>query len=273
MSDAKSSMAGRELGALPLSVGTSIPFETLKATPNLHYLHIYVNLQTLFRNLHGALPSLVVADMPLPIWVGAMTEEIQMIVMVCREVSEKMKVHFYCPTYATLAKEMPKAILRGANTNNQIAYAAIQEEVLMRGMKQAVPWLVSKGVDIQYTENGPKQVHPHALILTHLPVDLLKAEWGSRLLESHTGKIKDRSLWYTKFTGKADHSKIPFNKLTLTVLGDSTNIAPQSRQARAALLKLADEKKWTPVTTYDYVRFSVDHMRDYGLRDLFRSMF
>ena len=273
MSDAKSSMAGRDLGALPLSVGTSIPFEALKESPNLHYLHMYINVQTLYRNLHGALPSLVVADMPLSVWVRTLTEEIQMIVMLAKQISEKMKVHFYCPTYASLRKELPGAKLRPLSTDNQIAYAALQEEVLMKGMKQAIPWLVSQGVDIAYSDCGPIKVEPHALLMTHHPVDLLKAEWGTRLIESHTGKIKDRSVWYTKFTGKADHSKIPFNKLTLSVLGDSTMIAPLSRQACAALRELADVKKWTPVTTYDYVRFSVDHMRDYALRDLFRAMF
>lgn len=273
MSDYTASMAGRELGALPLSVGTSLAFEALQQEKPQNYASVHINLHTLFRNMHGALPAIVASETPTPVWVKALVEEMLIIKQVMGQYSQNLEVLFYCPTYATLPKELPKALLRPMKTDNQLRYLAIQTDVLSNGFKQVVPTLERQGLKFVYTDNGPTKIKQRAILVTHHMVDLLKTVWDTRLLESHTGKIKDRSMWYTKFAGSMDHSRIPFNKLTLTVLGDPTLIAPHPLAVRKALYALAEEKKWTPASTYDLVRFSVDHMRDYGIRDLFRAMF
>lgn len=273
MSHSNLVMAARELGALPLSVGTSLAIEALKVGPSKHYRGFYVNLHTLFRNLHGSIPATAIDGIDKQVWIRTIIEEIFMIAKIVKEeISPDLKVVFYCPTYASIRSVFKKALLRELKTDNQRVYAAIQSEVLL-GIKNYSAQIASRGIDLQFVDSSPPKVVNGSIIMTHHVVDLVDVPWDTRLLESHTGRLKDRSMWHTKFAGKADSSMIPFNKLTLSVLGDPTTIAPQPLGVRKALYALAMEKKWTSVLTYDYVKFSVDHMRDYGVRELFRAMF
>lgn len=273
MSASQAAMAARELGTLPLSVGTSMAIEALKVGPSKHYRGLYINLHTLFRNLHGSLPANSSDAIDKNVWIRTIIEEIFMISKIVKEeVSPDLKVVFYCPTYASIRSVFKKALLRELKTDNQRIYAQVQSEVLL-GIKQYIAQIASQGIDLRFVENSPPRVENGSIIMTHHVVDLVDVPWDARLLESHTGRLKDRSMWHTKFAGKTDSSMIPFNKLTLSVLGDSTTIAPQPLGVRKALYALAMEKKWTSVLTYDYVKFSVDHMRDYGVRELFRAMF
>jgi len=272
MSNAEATIAGRELGALPLSVGTSLAIEALQSQPSLKYGCLYINLQTIFRNLYQSLPKLVTETIPLPVWLRALTSELLMIQRVCTELRSTLKLVYYLPTYERLDREFKGAILRGANTDNQKAYAKLQSEVF-EGLKPYMPMLQSHRVWVDVVDCIPPKVEPQSLILTSFLVDLVTVAWDARLLESHTGAIKDRSMWHTKFSGKADVSMMPLNKLTLSVLGDSTLLAPHPLAVRKALYALAEEKKWHPLITYDYVKYSVGGMKDHGLRDFFRTLF
>lgn len=265
-------VVGRELGALPISVGTSLALEAYRTEAKTHYLHLYVNLQTMFRNLYTSLPAVDAERVSKALWAETLVEEIRMVQRIVLETNPKMKVVFYAPDYSDIYKLIPKAKLRVASTPKQMYYKEVNDDVLVLA-KYAVRALESEGIKVLYVGHQPPEVKAGALIITHFAVDLLACPWNTRLLESHTGKVKDRSQWSTKLSGSLDYSIIPFNKLTLTVFGDSTLIAPQPLVARKDLYAVAVEKKWTAVTTYDYVKRSVEQMRDYGMRDLYKTMF
>lgn len=272
MSNSEAAIAGRELGALPLSVGTSLALEALQTQPTLKYECLYVNLQTVFRNLYQSLPKLIAEGIELPVWLRAFTSELLMIQRVCSELRSTLKIVYYLPSYDRLDRDFRGALLRPARTDNQKAYAKLQQDVLS-GLKPYMTLLQQHRIYIELVDTYPPRIESQALMLTSFMVDLVQSRWDTRLLESHTGAIKDRSHWHTKFAGSADSSMMPFNKLTLSILGDNSLFAPHPVAVRKALYALAEEKNWHPLVTYDYVKYSVSSLKDPGLRDFFRTLF
>ena len=67
------------------------------------------------------------------------------------------------------------------------------------------------------------------------------------LLESHTGKLKSPIDWNTKLKDKPYN--MPFNILTLQVLGDGQQFTAQKKEVVLDFKKLADDKNWSPTTT------------------------
>ena len=266
-------LAGRELGVYPLSVGSSLALEACKENPRLHYSYLYVNVWTLFRNLYTALPAIEAEQINRKDWVETLAEELVLFSRIAKELLGDISISFYIPDYNKTSALLPKAKLRTFNTAKQQHYKTVSEEVV-GAMRYMLPRLALDKIVLEYTNNAtPPSVRTKSLMVSHYALDLLSCPWDVRLLESHTGKVKDRSLWSTKLAGSADYSIIPFNKLTLTVFGDNTLIAPQPQVARRDLYAVGVERKWTSLTTYDYVKRSVLQMRDYGMRDLFEEMF
>ena len=101
-------------------------------------------------------------------------------------------------------------------------------------------------------------------MLTHVAYDLLSYNKFNtlHLLESHTGKCKDISLWWTKLSNSKDLMRIPFNILTLQIFGDSQIFLPFPIETRKQILQLAEDKKWTNVTTKERIRLSLDTLKD-----------
>jgi len=264
-------LAARELGAYPLSVGTSLALEAAKEDKRAHYSHVYVNVYTLFRNLYSSLPVADSESILKRSWVNCLISEMRLFVRIAKEVMDDIDVVFYIPDYSKIHLELPKAGFRKNNTAKQLAYHGVSTEVVaaIAGLEKQLK-LPPDPLELVFKLTS---LPPRVLVMTNYAYDLLQVPWSAKLLESHTGKIKDRSQWHTKLAGSGDYSFIPFNRLTLTVFGDSTLIAPQPLVARRDLYAVAVECKWTAVTTYDYVKRSVDKMRDYGMRDLFRSMY
>ena len=266
-------LASRELGAYPLSVGTSLALEACRDNPREHYSYLYVNVWTLFRNLYSALTVADSSGIHRKDWVETLAEEIVLFNRIAKEVLGDTPISFYVPDYRKTNSLLPKAKLRPHNTAKQLYYKVLSEEVV-GALKFLLPRLAMDKITIDYTNTTtPPTIKSKALLLSHYALDLLSCPWDARLLESHTGKVKDRSLWSSKLAGTADYSIIPLNKLTLTVFGDNTLIAPQPQVARRDLYAVGVERKWTSLTTYDYVKRSVLQMRDYGMRDLFTEMF
>jgi len=91
------------------------------------------------------------------------------------------------------------------------------------------------------------------LILTHLPIDLLNYHSNPQmeLLESHTGKIKTKDTFNTKYQkrGKDSLEHLPFDEIILYILGDNNFIHPQSLVTRRSLLETSEKYNWTKFTT------------------------
>ena len=71
------------------------------------------------------------------------------------------------------------------------------------------------------------------------------------LLESHTGKIKTRVEWNSKYYPypSGDMSILPFNRTLLLVFGDKIQFSPNEMKLRQYVMGAAVKGKWTPLTT------------------------
>ncbi len=98
---------------------------------------------------------------------------------------------------------------------------------------------------------------------THLACDLLsyRTSLKLQLLESHTGELKKRLVWNTKYKKitTVELNNLPFNEKLLYILGDNTGmVQPLNIKIRRALGDVATSNNWTPNTTVDRVVFDTN---------------
>jgi len=105
-----------------------------------------------------------------------------------------------------------------------------------------------RGLEITIIENAGKIDPDKTLITTSFLLD--NQIYGiCDLLESHTGVLKSKYKWNTKYhpVGKQDLSHLPYNKYIHKILGDKTYVIPTKLSERTALLELS--AKWNIRTT------------------------
>ena len=269
MSVFNQALKNREVGKeVPASMGTAAALESFlnlgdfhdpSATPPYRsVVEIWVNIRTIYRNALNSLESSAQKTIQAEPMVSLMTEDMGILESSVSQLSKgRVKVVPYFCSLDSLAKDFPHARLKEPRTDLQKFQKELEKSTL-------------KG----YFESGPEN-HPKVFdvridgarkgggILTHHPLDLLWHKSFSKLvlLESHTGKIKKHQEWNTKLTGGSKLPRIPFNHLTLQVFGDgNTLFSAFPSKHRKALLALAEDKQWTPLTTMEKVKFSLDRM-------------
>lgn len=270
-------LAKRAVGELPLSVGTSLAMEALKEGTG--YGGLWINLRTLYRNIYEAFGpderqqlSQLLAHNSRDVVRGfadTLEEELGQILEFGGGRLEK--VTLYHREYADLLKRFPHAILRTPNTPLQKQYNNLMndtiDEVLLRPIRQHLDF--DRGSQLQ---GEPTK----ALIITHYPVDLLSSTSFTklRLLESYTGAIKSRSQWNTKLTDGKLFPRIPFNYLTVQIFGDGpVSFMRYPKPVRDALVQLADQYKWTSVTTTEKMKQNIAWMKDQYAAEALRRLF
>ncbi len=246
----------RELGTIPISIGTALAIDGLYnrhpetkvkgKLPASLAKDIYINVRTLFRNVHGAVGDRDKADRIVPAdYADTILKEIDELKSSLSNEEYPLTVIPYLPTYKSIASYMGNGELRELNTDKQKMYNSLENATLQvlfdkfKDDKSASPF---KEVDMEIKS----EVYQPIIIITHLPVDLLNVVNASEvyLAESHTGRVKTKDLWYTKF--HSDKSpRIPFNKATLLFFGDSGGLfKPQHIKSRKRVLDIADKRKW-----------------------------
>lgn len=112
------------------------------------------------------------------------------------------------------------------------------------------------------------------LMLTHSAIDLVSYSRYEHLdlLESNTGLLKDRGLFYTKLHNGKSLRDMPLNSLTLQVFGDNHTFRPQGFVMREMVIGIAAKRKWTAATTDDKVRGDVKSLASGETRDSLLSM-
>lgn len=98
------------------------------------------------------------------------------------------------------------------------------------------------------------------LITTHCYVDLFN-KLDLYLLESHTGVLKTKNQWNTKYhqVGESDLSNLPFEQSIYYLLGDRNLVVPSKLMLRRKLLEIAKKFNWSPLTTT--IKIQTDLMR------------
>ena len=270
---------GREKGAIPVSIGTSLAVEAacgvypdrpVSPAPLTEVKEVWFNLRTLLRNLVGALPT-DIKDQVTPLQLlPALTEELGILESAVVKGSNGMcRPIFYIADYTSLKREFPKANLKAPTTPKQLLAQSIENNTLRALIEEGT------SVDLRTYRFAITGQHPASFIVTHLPVDLLARYQFQKLelLESHTGMIKPYPQWHTKLTGGKDLVNIPFHRFSLQLFGDNGHqFSPMLINLRREVLKLADQDRWTSVSTTEKIRMSLRKIADPSDRALLLAL-
>lgn len=258
-------LADREVGTqVPISIATALALESAfgiseempehkNKPPILTVNALWLNVRTLIRNIMSAIPS---ADQnkvfPDPL-VDALSSEIQIIqAAVDRYTHSGCKVVIYCQSYRSIEREYPHCFHRALKTDKQQFLRGLEDEVIQKLDAVLQTPLVKSDLKLPGHNDD-------ALIVTHMPVDLLSRYNFTklRLLESHTGKVKAYTSWNSKLTGGKDLARMPFNHVTLQFFGDGVHFSTFPAKEKKQIIELADAHRWNPTTTLDKMKADI----------------
>lgn len=284
----------RMLGRFPLSIATSVAFESLfnmepaddapswvrrpsgTVEPIKRIGELWINLRTLCRNIDGAISSEVMNDASPMDYYRILVSEMSAIQSIVNDVPAEQRpaLRFYTKSYENLTKLWPHALFRDVTAPKQIVYAVMENNVMSYFADD-----IKKGVF------NPEQVvivdsylHPglRPTLLSHFPVDLVltKGNKFEALVESHTGAIKRKEEWYTKLRDGNKYPRIPFDKAMVQIFGDKENmLSPQTMAIRKRLGVISEKYHWSPMTTRDRVIFCVEQEHEPILLQLVRDCY
>lgn len=264
-------------GQLPLNISTSLAIESLvdvhpelkwPTPPYKNYTEYWLNLRTLFRNIRSSFTSDLNVLMTPAVMAELMLDEWRAI-GVALEDTRLRPVLYLCNYKELYRKYRNHTIFKSDRTAKQEA----EREMMEKSIDQFLHDVGEGYVEIFDTQISPTN-RADAIIQTHLVVDLLS--WSKfdklDLLESHTGAIKNRSLWYTKYNNGKDLSMIPFTQYFLRIFGDKEFFSPKDPALRKALIELGTRFNWGPLTTDAKIRMNLDMMKNPFFRDVVKDM-
>lgn len=261
----------RHLGVYPVSLGTSIALQGVLGeltqdedipSPYTTYDLLAVNVRTLLRNLLGSVNSKV----DYVEFMGQLTqlaiEEMLLIHRIIKDRTQgKLKVMFYTGMYFNRHTLFPfmkniKELTKKQNEHHVLEcelMGSLGYELKRDTRAKEFKWVWSDK-EPPVLSNNP---FAKMVLLTHLPTDILFVGNASvAILESHTGNIKTQAQFNTKLKGKPEH--LPFNKITVQVMGDTGGIvSPSHIKDRKLLQALAEQKGWSPMTTLEQVKLDI----------------
>jgi hypothetical protein len=277
-------MSGRAMSAFPLSIGTSLAFESLFAGRQSPYdpdreipkhINIFeyqtflINVGTLIRNIVSSVPTEEMYSLNYRAVLMALQGEIDTIIDIMNnEGQNRVELYFYVRDYKFTHKlsSSPLVMFKAPNTEKQ----KILENIYYRSERgtrsiDSAPFIHHVSRDLIHKS------HKKALILTSMPYDLLSFNIFSSLdlLESYTGVVKTRKEFYTKLHEgkKLGLENIPYIRRMLAIFGDSHLYKPMPMNIRKIVLDLAATMRWTPVTTEERVKNDIYyHQADLGLK-------
>lgn len=277
----------RTISAFPVSIGTSLaleslfkgplpPYDPAREIPNRveysHYHVFYLNIETLLRNLIGSLKN---ADDFLKAKpkdaAEILQQEIETIqtILVEKGKDRTKAVFYYFPFENKLSLKNNKHIgLRQANTEKQKYHKNFVEQTLSLFMQSYQDDRIIRTFKNDIRPSG----RPIALILTHRPYDLGRSDLFQQLdlIESHTGKLKNKTQWFTKYYPLAtfDMSCLPMNRRLLYIFGDHVNFSPWSVKGRKEIFDIAQRHHWNYATTDERVLMTLQmDLKDLYMRE------
>lgn len=266
----------RTVSSFPLSIGTGLalesvfkpvlpPYDPERKIPDhiniKNYTVLYINLETLIRNILGSVPKEVYLKASPADVLDVLVQEKETIDSLLKnEAGDTTIAIYYFNDYRKILQIKNNQFIhvRQPNTELQKYYFKLTHDVIEKFIKMYK--------EDRFVRQYSGQIKPAsssvALMLTHVPYDLTSYYEFSRLdlLESHTGKLKNRSLWYTKFYqfGNNDLSYIPFHRRFLYVYGDHVLFSPWSSKLRLQIFEIAKKYEWNYATTEEKIRLNLD---------------
>lgn len=284
-----SALSERTMSAFMLSIGTSLSFESLfpgtqpaydpdRVIPNkvelTDYDELWINVFTLFRNIVGSVPTIKVPSLT-PDDVGyVLGEEVELIQDIVKlYTGDQVKVVFYSSTYSDLKNQFKHASVRADNTEKQRQMTDLLTGAISAFYKTQTKRETLKHFKL-YLEADLESRNKKVLLLSNYAFDLLSYNRFSKmdLLESHTGVLKEKAKWHTKYTDGKNLVRMPFNKMLLQVFGDSQTFYPMDKNLRKDVIDVAESAKWNPLTTDERVRFTISQIKNPYFVSILRDM-
>lgn len=273
------SVSSRAVGQFPLSIATSLALEgaigihpdhSVKKNHLIKYNELWINVRTLYRNLMGSLDKDVAGSIHPSELAETIITEMDTIESVVREYSQGTKVVYYISNYRGIETKYKHAVPRLDNTEGQKLYTAMSTKTIGLLLKSNNG---QSGILVFDLKLKPSNV-PTTLILTNYAFDLVSSKNFTKLslLESHTGIIKDRDKWHTKYHGGKDLPMIPFREDLLTIFGDSSHFRPMSIKLRNEIIEVATKYHWSAITTKEKIIFSINTITNPWAKDLIRDI-
>lgn len=274
-------IAQRAVGQYPLSIATSLALEGLAGIyedrpenppPILKYEQLWVNLRTLFRNFMGSLEKSLAEMMDAGEAAETLSEEMKYVEDIVRELNPHCKVMFYVSNYSGMEAKYPKATLRMDTTSRQKVFSSVAtaclKELIDKHREDENFFVFQRKL-----EKVDEGMHV-GVILTHYAYDLLSAKLFKRLdlIESHTGIIKGKALWYTKYYQGKDLVMIPFREDMIQIFGDNESFHPMDVRLRREIIEIATTYNWTQLTTTERIRFTLTMMKNHYAWDTIKDL-
>lgn len=254
-------LVNRPQSGFPVSIGTGLSLESLftpiqavvdenrivNNIPDLSVYNLYVfNISTLLRNIINSVKFSELISMPKKDIYDCLLEEIDFLTNFFS--SNLLQIKFYVNTYTYVKDVYGKTDrLRKMTTDKQMYIDNLMTYCLDKIRKEDDVEIFHK--DIKYGKENS------VLLFTHVPFDLLSHSnfFKLDLLESHTGTIKSRKEFNTKYyslPGDKDMSFIPFHEhLLCDVFGDSIMFHPASVKDRLATYEMLKKKGVNSLTS------------------------
>jgi hypothetical protein len=282
-----SKLANRTTSSFPLSVGTSLALESIFETtsPSIDpervipqkvnigdYDEFWLNIGTLFRNMFNALAKEDVTSVFPREYADALHQELETIIsLLANDGRTSTQPIFYLCDYTPVSQRYArtKAYLKVDNTTNQFFYSN-QFAATMRILVSEL----AKHPNVKFLKDRLKPDHAKkALVQTHVVWDLLshKNFASLDLIESHTGVLKPKTMWYTKYQNGKELSFIPFMQCFFPVFGDNELFRQQSSKFRQEIIDLAKEYQWSAVTTKDRIALSIEYLKNPMTKEIMKS--
>jgi len=270
----------RETGAFPISIGTSLAIEgLLQRHPNQARMppgfkrirHVWFNLRTLVRNFYASMTTQQIDALDLSQAIDTLVVECQVIpTILLQETQGRITSTIYLSSLDELKWRFPHANYKEPHTDKQKSRHQL-EALTLTHLYQA---LKEHQVDLTEIKREPSTQPGVVAILTHHPHELLwRFQFQSLfLLESHTGKLKSYTQWYTKLKGVKEEDHLPFNAFTLQLFGEGTVFDAFPKKLRDEVKQIGETRRWTAVTTVEKIRHDLDRYGGELLRKTFHEL-
>lgn len=272
-----SPLASRETWEYPISAATALallggmgkhPDRPMDTQPLLDYEEVWVNLKTLFRNLYNAVNRQDVHSVKPAEFAQTLEEEMDMFRTIISDLSgNRIRVQYYICDYMNMNRHYPDAIIRGDNTDLQRAYTSSMTETLRIVINDRKEQILIYPLKITFSSIS------RILLMTHYALDLFSNSLRNRaLFESHTGAVKEKHQWYTKYLNGKDIPMIPFREGFMQVFGDPEHFRPMGMGIKRQVLEVADKYSWNQLTTDAKIAYGVGQIKDHAVRHLLQRL-
>lgn len=274
----------REKGVFPISIGTSLVLESLinqhptlthqpaNKKPVKRYKQFYVNLRTLFRNLYQSVDNYYRDSIMPSDYFDPFVMELDFLMDWAKNEGEGIEIVFYAVEYRGMRATYPDAKLREAKTPKQLRYKDVEHAIIKAFLEN--PNYREKFKPMIYRGSINQAVYEDTVILTHYAIDLLSKYKFRKLdlIESHTGKIKSDKEFNSKYLNGESLYMMPFNIQLLQIFGDKETFSPMNPAIKKAVMNLAEEHHWTPITSLDKIKSNVNSIKDVEVKNTLKRI-